>query len=59
MKYNTQKVIQKTLHDMIRRDMEGWPPVCTGWMYQPKRPVPLQKEENILYKKVEKTSTIP
>ena len=54
MKYNTSKIIQKTLNDMIRRDMEGWPPVCTGWMYQPKRPEQMQKEENALRMKTEK-----
>lgn len=59
MKYNTKKAIQTTINVMIRRDMEGWPPDCIGWTYQPIRPVPLQKEENILYKKVKKTSTIP
>lgn len=59
MKYNTKKAIQTTINVMIRRDMEGWPPDCIGWAYQPIRPVPPQKEENILYKKVEKTSTIP
>lgn len=39
--------------------MEGWPPDCIGWTYQPIRPVPLQKEENILYKKVEKQVRFP
>lgn len=34
--------------------MEGWPPVCTGWMYQPKRPEQMQKEENALRMKTEK-----
>lgn len=54
MKYNTKKAIQTTINVMIRRDMEGWPPVCTGWMYQPKRPEQMQKEENVLRIKTEK-----
>lgn len=23
---------------MIRREVEGWPPDCVGFLYQPKRP---------------------
>lgn len=59
MKYNTQKVVKKALNTMIKRDMEGWPPDCTGWMYQPKRPEQLRKEEKALRKKTEKTSMNP
>lgn len=57
MKYNTPKAIQKALNAMIRRDMEGWPPDCTGWVYQPNRPEQMQKEENVLCEKTEKPST--
>ena len=55
MKYNTKKAIQTTINVMIRRDMEGWPPDCNRLdISADTSQFRSQKEENILYKKVEK-----
>ena len=35
---SNQTVRQKKIEALVKRDMQEWPPVCAGWMYQPKRP---------------------
>lgn len=38
MKTHFREIVQNSIELMIRKDMEGWPPDCTGWLYQPYRP---------------------
>ena len=50
MKIQIKQFAKKKIEALVKRDMQEWPPVCAGWMYQPKRPcVPekhLQEKRN-------------
>lgn len=44
----TKQLLQTAINNEIRKEMEEWPPVCVGLIYQPKRPAmpqPVHKEE--------------
>lgn len=56
MKLTSQRLVRNALKAMIEQDMERRTPTCTGWLYQPKRPEQMQKEENVLCKKTENPS---
>ena len=38
------KFIEKTakifISNAVKREVDGWPPLCLGRLYQPKRPAP-------------------
>lgn len=38
------KLIEKTakivVSNAVKREVDGWPPLCSGLLYQPKRPAP-------------------
>lgn len=38
MKIQIKQFAKKKIEALVKRDMQEWPPVCAGWMYQPKRP---------------------
>lgn len=38
MKIQVKQFAKKKIEALVKRDMQEWPPVCAGWMYQPKRP---------------------
>ena len=50
MKIQVKQFAKKKIEALVKKDMQEWPPVCAGWMYQPKRPVYLRsickKNEN-------------
>ena len=37
MKIQIKQFAKKKIEALVKRDMQEWPPVCAGWMYQPKR----------------------
>ncbi len=41
----TDNRIASLLEDIMYPDPYGWPPVCTGLLYQPERPVMLKPEK--------------
>ena len=38
MEINMKSLMKKFLKNMIKKDIEDWPPECSGWLYQPYRP---------------------
>ena len=38
MEINMKSLMKKFLKNMIKKDIEDWPPECPGWLYQPYRP---------------------
>lgn len=38
MEMKVRNLIKKSLEKMLKKDMEVWPPECSGWLYQPCRP---------------------
>ena len=38
MEMKVRNLIKKSLEKMMKKDMEVWPPECSGWLYQPCRP---------------------
>lgn len=38
MEINVKNLVKTSLDKMIKKDMEVWPPECSGWLYQPYRP---------------------
>lgn len=34
----TQKALQHVARRVIQKEVSGWPPVCTGFIFQPMRP---------------------
>ena len=45
------KFIEKTakifISNAVKREVDGWPPLCLGMLYQPKRPAPA-RDRNVL-----------
>ena len=46
--------IASLLEDIMYPDSYGWPPVCTGLLYQPERPVALNPEKLLNIPETEK-----
>lgn len=49
------KFIEKTaeifISNAVKREVDGWPPLCSGVLYQPKRPTPAKAtQEEKAYK---------
>lgn len=38
MEMKVRNLMKKSLEKMMKKDMEVWPPECSGWLYQPCRP---------------------
>lgn len=44
IKNKTDALLKRATEKMIRREVEGWPPDCVTFVYQPKRP---RREDNV------------
>lgn len=42
----TKKTSKELITKMVARDERGWPPICTSFVYQPKRPKSSNEIEN-------------
>lgn len=42
-----EKIAAKAVNKMISIETYGWPPVCIGTFYQPKRPAVKLKNRNV------------
>ena len=38
MKIQVKEFVKKKIEVLVKRDIQEWPPACTGWLYHPQRP---------------------
>ena len=43
VKKKTLGVVEKVVRHGVMINMYGWPPKCSGWLHQPKRPKQINK----------------
>lgn len=35
-----EKTVKIVVSNAVKREVDGWPPLCSGLLYHPKRPAP-------------------